>query len=239
MVHADDNEIDLLVRHLAEKYSGTFEQDEIAEAVRQARQEQEEGASQAGFLTIFIQRRSETLLRTKGEERGIDLSQVQQILFMDDANTGRSQVAAAIANGKGEGLIRARSGGVQPGDALQERVVALLTDRGFPTEEAEVTPMTGKAALASDVLVTMGLTDDQKQEMPSHGLHQIDWDDLGPLPQEASADELGRMVDELERRVDELVQALLHEDVAERPVDPEVDQEIDTALRELHEGQEG
>lgn len=235
MVHADDNEVELLIRHLAEKYSGTFEREEIEESVARAQREVEEGASHGDFLPVFIQRRTEELLRERAGERDLDLGQVQQILFMDDRNTGRSQIAAAVANGKGDGLIRARSGGVAPGDTVQERILELLRERGYDAEEAEVNPMTGKAALASDVVVTMGLTEEEKQEMPSHGLHQIDWDDLGPIPDEASGADLGGVFDDIEARVDELVQALLHEEVGAREVDPEVSEELDRVIGDLHD----
>lgn len=238
MAHADDNEIDLLARHLTEKYSGTFDDDEIREAISQARGELEEQSSQSDFLPVFIQRRTEELLHERAGERGLDLDQVQQILFLDDRNTGRSQIAAAVANGRGEGMLRARSGGIEPGEEVHDRVVQLLEERGYGAEEAEVTPMTGKAALASDVVGTLGLTDEQKHEMPAHGLHQIDWDDLEPLPADADAEAWSGAMEEIERRVEELVTALLHDRMGDREVEPEVEEELDEVLGELHEGED-
>lgn len=235
MVHADDNEVELLVRHLAEKHSGTFDESEVADAVQTARSELQQDASQAGFLPVFIQRRAEELLRERADEKGIDLARVQQILFMDDANTGRSQIAAAVANGKGDGLIRARSGGVEPGEQMQGKVADVLHERGYDAPDAkDVTPMTGKATLASDLVVTMGLSDEEKQAMPTHGLHQIDWDDLGSVA-DLSAEDLRAAFDDIERRVEELVRALLEDGPEGREVDPEVEQEIDEAISSLHD----
>ena len=68
--------------------------------------------------------------------------------------------------------------------------------------------------------------------MPTHGLRQIDWDDLGPLGEDA---DLGAAYDDIEGRVEELVASLLEEGVNNRDVDPEVEQEIDEAMGDLHD----
>ncbi|KUG58367.1 hypothetical protein AVL62_10645 [Serinicoccus chungangensis] len=160
------------------------------------------------------------------------------MLFVDDANTGRSHVAAVIANGRGEGLIRARSGGVVPGEQIRPEIQELLRDRGFDPDEFTVTPMTGKLVLTSDVVVTMGLSDEEKVQMPTHGLHQVDWDDLTSL--EGRSD-LDVAFGEIEARVSELVDALLEKekDLAEREADPEVEEELRRVIGELHDPERG
>ncbi|WP_419177479.1 low molecular weight phosphatase family protein [Serinicoccus chungangensis] len=190
------------------------------------------------FLTVFVQRRAEELLAEQARERGIDLAHVTQVLFVDDANTGRSHVAAVIANGRGEGLIRARSGGVVPGEQIRPEIQELLRDRGFDPDEFTVTPMTGKLVLTSDVVVTMGLSDEEKVQMPTHGLHQVDWDDLTSL--EGRSD-LDVAFGEIEARVSELVDALLEKekDLAEREADPEVEEELRRVIGELHDPERG
>ena len=66
--------------------------------------------------------------------------------------TGRSHLAAVVANGCGEGLIRARSGGVTPGESIRPEIQDLLRRRGFDPEQLSVTAMTSKLVLTSDVV---------------------------------------------------------------------------------------
>lgn len=233
MAEADQHEIDLLRRALAARFDGTLSEQDVDAAVAQAREELEREASVGEFLTVFIQRRSEELLRQSARERGVDLAHVKQILFVDDANTGRSQIAAAIANGQGEGLLRARSGGVTPGEQLRPEIAALLRDKGHDPEDHTVTAMTGKMVLTSDVVVTMGLTEEEKVQMPTHGLQQIDWDDLTSL--EGRTD-LDAAYERIAAKVGELVDALLGRDVAAREVDPEVQREVQQVIDDLHAG---
>lgn len=233
MAKADQNEIDLLHRALVGKYDGTLTSEEIRAAIDQARDELEQDASNSEFLTVFVQRRSEELLRERAKGRGIDLAHVKQVLFVDDANTGRSHIAAVIANGRGEGLIRARSGGVTPGDEIRPEIQDLLRDKGFDPDEFTVTPMTGKLVLTSDVVVTMGLSEEEKVQMPTHGMQQIDWDEMTTLE---GRDDLAAAFSEIEAKVSELVDSLLEKDLAAREVDPEVDEEVRTVIRELHDG---
>ncbi|WP_281965344.1 hypothetical protein [Serinicoccus marinus] len=65
--------------------------------------------------------------------------------------------------------------------------------------------------LTSDVVVTMGLTEEEKVQMPTHGLQQIDWDDLTSL--EGRTD-LDAAYERIAAKVGELVDALLERDVA-------------------------
>ena len=87
--------------------------------------------------------------------------------------------------------------------------------------------------LTSDVVVTMGLTEEEKVQMPTHGLQQIDWDDLTSL--EGRTD-LDAAYERIAAKVGELVDALLERDVAAREVDPEVEREVEQFIDDLHAG---
>ncbi|OLT17562.1 hypothetical protein BJF86_14930 [Serinicoccus sp. CNJ-927] len=87
--------------------------------------------------------------------------------------------------------------------------------------------------LTSDVVVTMGLTEEEKVQMPTHGLQQIDWDDLTSL--EGRTD-LDAAYERIAAKVGELVDALLGRDVAAREVDPEVQREVQQVIDDLHAG---
>ena len=87
--------------------------------------------------------------------------------------------------------------------------------------------------LTSDVVVTMGLTEEEKVQMPTHGLQQIDWDDLTSL--EGRTD-LDAAYERIAAKVGELVDALLERDVAAREVDPEVQREVQQVIDDLHAG---
>ena len=232
MAEADQHEIQMLHRALVGKYDGTLSSEDITDAIDQARAELEREARIDEFLTVFVQRRAEELLAQRARDRGIDLAHVTQVLFVDDANTGRSHIAAVIANGRGEGLVRARSGGVVPGEQIRPEIQDLLRDKGFDPDEFTVTPMTGKLVLTSDLVVTMGLSEEEKVQMPTHGLHQVDWDDLTSLQ---GREDLDVAFAEIEARVSELVDALLEKDLAAREVDPEVEEELRRVIVELHD----
>ncbi|MFX0538540.1 low molecular weight phosphatase family protein [Ornithinimicrobium sp. Y1847] len=233
MARIDDDELNKLTEHLIEKYRGSLDEDTVRTAVGTAREEVEETSEISDFGPIFVQRRTEELLRERAKEQDLDLDQVQQVLFIDDENTGRSRMAAAIANASGEGLVRARSAGVSPAEEIPDTVDEVIRDRGLEPEPDEVPPITGKAALASDVVVTLGLSEEELAEMPAHGLHQIDWEDVKPLDG-SSAEDLGAAFDLLKERVEELVHTLLHDELGSREVDPEVQKELDDVLEELH-----
>ena len=87
--------------------------------------------------------------------------------------------------------------------------------------------------LTSDVVVTMGLTEEEKVQMPTHGLQQVDWDDLTSL--EGRTD-LDAAYERIAAKVGELVDALLGRDVAAREVDPEVQREVQQVIDDLHAG---
>lgn len=238
MARIDDEEITRLSDHLVEKYRGTLDEDIVTGAVGQAREEVESSSQVSDFGPIFVQRRTEELLHEHASAQGLDLDQVQQILFIDDENTGRSRMAAAIANAKGEGLIRARSAGIDPGDGIPAVVDEVIRSRDMEPEPDEVSPITGKAALASDIVVTIGLDEEQLTKLPAHGLHQVDWEDISRLDDSISADNLSPVFDELESRVDELIHSLSHEEVTDREVDPEVEKELDEVIDELRSGED-
>ena len=124
---------------------------------------------------------------------------------------------------------------MSPGESVRPEIQDLLRRKGFDPDELTVTAMTGKLVLTSDVVVTLGLTEEQKVQMPTHGMRQIDWDDVTSL-EGRDGKELDAAFEEIEGRVTELVDSLLEKDLAAREVDPEVDAEVRSVIEELHTG---
>jgi protein-tyrosine-phosphatase len=122
------------------------------------------------------------------------------VLFLCIHNSGRSLAAKVLLEHYAQGRIDVRSAGSEPADELNPSVVAVLTERGFDPSGEFPKPLTGEAALAADVVVTMGCGD----SCPVYpGTPYVDWDlpDPAGLPVEA----VRPIVDDIDQRVRSLL----------------------------------
>jgi arsenate reductase len=122
------------------------------------------------------------------------------VLFVCVHNAGRSQMAAGFAEALGGGRVDVRSGGSEPGTAINPVAVAAMAEVGIDIAGKQPRAMQVDEVRASDVVITMGCGD----ACPIFpGKRYEDWELTDPagLPIE----QVRPIRDEIERRVRELL----------------------------------
>jgi arsenate reductase (thioredoxin) len=150
---------DRLVDDLAYTYEGIFARESIAEAVVAAREALEPTATIPDFLPILVSRFAKEQLTAAAQADGRLLKPVPELLFVCVQNTGRSQMAAALAQHLSAGKVHVRSAGSRPTDKINPMAIQVLAERGITLTEAYPKPLTNDVVHAADVIVTMGCGD--------------------------------------------------------------------------------
>jgi len=125
---------------------------------------------------------------------------VPSVLFLCVHNAGRSQMALGWFNKLAGDRAMAWSGGSDPGNAVNESAVAVMSEVGIDLSRQFPKPWTDEFFKAADVVVTMGCGD-ACPLVP--GKHYEDWD-LDD-PDGKSVEEVRLIRDEIRRRVVELM----------------------------------
>ncbi|HWW52240.1 MAG TPA: arsenate reductase ArsC [Acidimicrobiales bacterium] len=126
------------------------------------------------------------------------------VMFLCTHNAGRSVAARVLLDHYAAGRVEVRSAGSEPGEAINPAVAAILVERGHDPSHEFPKPLTGEAARAADVIVTMGCGD----ACPMYpGKRYVDWE--LPDPAGRSVEEVRPIVDEIDRRVRGLLAQLV------------------------------
>jgi protein-tyrosine-phosphatase len=108
------------------------------------------------------------------------VTDVPEVLFVCVHNAGRSQMAAAMLNRRGQGRIHVRSAGSAPADTINPAVTEALAEVGLDISQEFPKPLTDDVARAADVIVTMGCGD----ACPVYaGKRYLDWELPDPAGQ--------------------------------------------------------
>ncbi len=78
------------------------------------------------------------------------------VLFACIHNSGRSVAARVLLEHYAGGRVDSRSGGSEPGSAVNPAVAAVLAERGLSTEAEVPTLLDAELVRSSDVVITMG-----------------------------------------------------------------------------------
>ena len=131
------------------------------------------------------------------------LSEVPEVLFVCVHNAGRSQMAAALLDQRGQGKVRVRSAGSEPAGEINPAVLQAMNEIGLDLSKEFPKPLTNEFVRAADIVVTMGCGD----ACPIYpGKRYLDWD--LPDPAGKSVEEVREIRDEIDRRVQELLTGL-------------------------------
>ena len=126
------------------------------------------------------------------------------VLFVCVHNAGRSQMAAAFLTHLAGDRVTVRSAGSAPADSVNPAVVAAMAEVGIDLSARQPKALTDEAALASDVIITMGCGD-ACPVFP--GKRYLDWELADPAGQGVEA--VRPIRDEVEQRVRGLLAELL------------------------------
>jgi arsenate reductase (thioredoxin) len=130
------------------------------------------------------------------------MSDRPSVLFVCIHNAGRSQMAAGFLTHLADGRVIVRSAGSAPADSVNPAVLEAMREVGIDLSAETPKILTDEAALASDVIITMGCGD-TCPVFP--GKRYLDW----PLP-----DPAGQGVDAvrpIRDEIDKLVRRLIDE----------------------------
>lgn len=86
------------VDEFADRYSGLIDRAEIEQLVNQSRSDLEATTEFPDFLPNLVRKFTRDRLIHLAEDKGIDQRGVQDVLFVCNGNSGRSQTAATFAN---------------------------------------------------------------------------------------------------------------------------------------------
>ena len=81
------------------------------------------------------------------------------VLFVCVHNAGRSQMAAGYMTALSGGAVEVRSGGSEPGNAINPTAIAAMAEEGIDISQAVPQLMTTEQVRESDVVITMGCGD--------------------------------------------------------------------------------
>jgi arsenate reductase len=131
------------------------------------------------------------------------LSELPEVLFVCVHNAGRSQMAAALLDRKGEGRVRVLSAGSEPADQLNPAVVEAMDEVGIDISAERPKGLENRMVHESDVVITMGCGD----ACPIYpGKRYEDWELEDPAGKDLAA--VRRIRDEISERVDALLGSL-------------------------------
>ncbi|MCP2030989.1 protein-tyrosine-phosphatase [Okibacterium sp. HSC-33S16] len=122
------------------------------------------------------------------------------VLFVCVHNAGRSQMAAGYLTALSGETVTVRSGGSEPGNAVNPTAVAAMAEEGIDISRAVPQLMTTEQVQQSDVVITMGCGD-VCPVFP--GKRYEDWD--LPDPAGKGIEDVRPIRDEIKRRVEALV----------------------------------
>ena len=136
------------------------------------------------------------------------MSDVPEVLFVCVHNAGRSQMAAALLAARAGARVRVRSAGSTPANEINPAVVAAMAEVGLDLSGEFPKPLTGEAAEAADVVVTMGCGD-ACPVFP--GKRYLDWELEDPSGK--SLAEIRPIRDAIDARIQALLAELLSVEV--------------------------
>ncbi len=171
--------------------------DEVLDAVIAENQD----AKVPDFLPIIVEREASERLEADSEGKPIEAR--REVLFVDQRNTGRSQIASALLrHHNGEGIF-SRSVGLAPeGEGIDPQVLAALKERGIETRYLYQKQLVARTVHRSDVIVLLGVAD--RPHLPGHRYESWDIAD----PEGKSAEEIHAIIDDLDAHIQKLIASL-------------------------------
>ncbi|SNS76423.1 arsenate reductase ArsC [Actinomadura mexicana] len=188
---------------LAARFHGLVSVDTVKRLVIDSYQQLQSTSRIGAYLVVLAERFATERLTALAQAEGRLAKPVPEVLFVCDANAGRSQMAAALAIAHGRGRVHARSAGTAPAAELELAVVEVMAEIGVDLSAEFPKPLTDELVGAADLVITLGCGG-ACALLP--GVRYLDW--TIPDPAGQPLDELRRVRDELDLLVIDLLAAL-------------------------------
>lgn len=192
--------VEKAVDALAEEFEGVHNRERIAELMEDSVRQLAGESHVEDFIPALAHRFTRERLKAMARAHG-PLDAEPDVLFVGRADTGRGQMAAALATLRSDGRVVAHSAGSTIGARLDPNVAEAMLELGVDLTEAYAKPLTPEVVAAADVVVTMGHSVGLV-EIPPDKRH-LDWR-VGD-PTGAPLDEVRRVRDEIDARVQALL----------------------------------
>lgn len=196
---------DRTVAVLAEEFVGAFSRETVVRYVEQS-------FAQVGvrptvgpnFLPVIVERFARERLWAVAQAEGRVEKALPEVLFVCEHNSGRSQMAAALAHHLSNGWVGVRSAGSHPDERIDSTVVDAMSELGVDVTLEFPKPLTDEVVRAADVVVTLGCGD-ARALYP--GKRYLDWPVADPAGR--SLEDVREIRYELYHHVWELLETLV------------------------------
>ena len=187
---------------LIEEFAGVFGEETVRQCLADSHQQLMPARVQ-GYLPLLAYRFTRERLMFASRNVAATPGQPPLVLFVCTANSGRSQMAAAILEKEAGGAAQVASAGTRPGEAVQPEVVRALEEIGIGAHDLFPKPLTDEVVGGADVVITMGCRD-ICPVVP--GRRYLDWQ--VPDPADADPATVRAIRDDIASRVRELLREL-------------------------------
>ncbi len=160
-------------RKLAGRFRGVFSEETVGRAVEDSYVLLGERPTVGpNFMPVLIERFARERLEAVAQTEGLAPKPLPELLFVCEHNSGRSQIAAALAHALSGGAVAVRSAGSHPAERIDPVVVEAMGEIGVDVRMEFPKPLTDEVVRAADVVVTLGCGD----ACPVYaGKHYEDW----------------------------------------------------------------
>ena len=172
--------LDSAQQALVQEFAGIFAAETIQQCVDDSHA-QLAPARVHGYVSLLAYRFARERLMAASRTIAATPGQPPLVLFVCTANSGRSQMAAAILEKEAGGAVVVASAGTRPGSAVQPEVLRALGEIGIGARQLFPKPLSDEVVGGADVVVTMGCGD-TCPVVP--GRRYLDWQ----VPDPAGAD---------------------------------------------------
>jgi arsenate reductase (thioredoxin) len=199
----DRNVLGRTAAHLYERYAPVVDRQTVERIVQESYEELDPTSKVKTYLTASAGNFADGKLHALAIARGAIESTTPRVLFIDDANAGRSQMASSLMLKHTNGRIAARSAGLQPAGSIHGTVLEAMGEIGVSLEHAYPKPLDDDIHQAAQHVVTLACADQVPQ---LEGTGYRDWD----IPNLAgkSLEEVRRVRQDLDARVRALAEEL-------------------------------
>lgn len=199
----DRHVLERTAAHLHERYARVADRPTVDRVLAESYREMDRRATVKAYLPLLAGNFADSRLRALGIAQGIIESPLPRVLFIDDVNAGRSQMAASLLLRHSAGRITARSAGLAPAGHLHEDAVTVMAEIGVPLDQAYPKPLSEDVHRAAQHVVTFACAE-QVEQLPGQDVR--DWDI--PSFVGRSLEDIRAMRDDLEARVLDLMREL-------------------------------
>jgi arsenate reductase (thioredoxin) len=147
-------------RELAGRFRGVFSEETISRVLEDSYELIGERPTVGpNFMPIFVRRFAREWLEAVAQAQGLVAKALPEVLFVCEHNSGRSQMAAALAHELSNGQVAVRSAGSHPAERIEPAVVETMDEIGIDVRMEFPKPLTDEVVRAADVVVTLGCGD--------------------------------------------------------------------------------